>query len=107
LNAGFALGAVAVCAASPAPARIGTLGQSRIDVSNFTQSFLMQNQLNGFSHPTSDEISFCAYLIWEKEGRPANRAKEHWLQAETQLLATRAHDGWTVRTGPAPAIQNL
>ena len=53
----------------------------------------MSQQLNGFSPPDPEEIAFCAYLIWEKEGRPAGREREHWLQAETQLLACRAHDG--------------
>jgi hypothetical protein len=60
----------------------------------------MSQEHNGFSAPTPDEIAFCAYLIWEKEGRPPGREREHWFQAETQLLATRAHDGWT--TEPVP-----
>ncbi len=59
----------------------------------------MSQEHNGFSAPTPDEIAFCAYLIWEREGRPAGRAKEHWLQAETQLMATRAHEGWTAEPG--------
>jgi len=48
--------------------------------------FHMSQEHNGFSAPTRDEIALCAYLIWERE---------FWLQAETQLMATRAHDGWT------------
>jgi hypothetical protein len=55
----------------------------------------MPHQQNGVHPPSNEEIAYCAYLIWEKEGRPSDRAKEHWLQAETQLLATRAHDHWT------------
>jgi hypothetical protein len=55
----------------------------------------MPQEHNGFSPPTPEEIADCAYLIWEKEGRPPGRAREHWLQAETQLMACRAHDGWT------------
>jgi hypothetical protein len=55
----------------------------------------MPQEHNGFSAPTAEEIAFCAYLIWEKEGRPSGREKEHWLQAETQLLATSAHEEWT------------
>jgi hypothetical protein len=55
----------------------------------------MLNEHHGFSHPTEEEIAQCAYLIWEGEGRPAGREKEHWLQAETQLMACRAHEGWT------------
>jgi hypothetical protein len=55
----------------------------------------MSQDSNGFSTPTAEEIAQYAYLIWEREGRPVGREKEHWLQAETQLLATRAHDEWT------------
>jgi len=55
----------------------------------------MSQELNGFQAPALDEIACCAYLIWEKEGRPMGREREHWLQAETQLMATRAHDEWT------------
>ena len=43
---------------------------------------------------THEEISQRAREIWEREGRPEGRAKEHWLQAETELqqktLRTRA-----------------
>ncbi len=45
--------------------------------------------------PSNEEIAYCAYLIWEKEGKPAGHEREHWLQAETQLLACRAHEKWT------------
>jgi hypothetical protein len=55
----------------------------------------MSYEHNGFQAPAEEEIAYCAYLIWEKEGRPSGREREHWLQAETQLMATRAHDGWT------------
>ncbi len=55
----------------------------------------MSHEHNGFHAPPQDEIAYCAYLIWEKEGRPPGREREHWLQAETQLLATRAHEEWT------------
>lgn len=55
----------------------------------------MSQTYNGFSAPSCGEIALCAYLIWEKEGRPLGRESEHWLQAEAQLLACRAHEGWT------------
>lgn len=58
----------------------------------------MSQENNGFAPPSQDEIASCAYLIWEREGRLSGREKEHWLQAETQLIACRAHDGWTVET---------
>ena len=30
------------------------------------------------------EIAKRAYAIWELEGRPAGRALEHWLRAQTE-----------------------
>jgi hypothetical protein len=48
--------------------------------------------MNTFLNP--DDVARCAYLIWEVEGRPAGREQDHWYQAETQLLVTRAHDHW-------------
>jgi hypothetical protein len=55
----------------------------------------MSQEHNGTSTPSKEEIALCAYLIWEREGRQPGRENEYWLQAETQLLATRAHEGWT------------
>jgi hypothetical protein len=81
-------------------------GTPRPRRTEFLSNFFMPYDNDGFSHPSPDEIAYCAYLIWEKEGRPAGRAKEHWLQAETQLMATRAHDGWTTRPEPARTHQN-
>ena len=39
--------------------------------------------------PSPDEIARCAYLIWEREGRPAGREMQHWLEAEAQLRAIK------------------
>ena len=39
-----------------------------------------------------EDIAACAYLIWEKEGKPHGRAAEHWFQAETMLRAMHAAD---------------
>jgi hypothetical protein len=36
---------------------------------------------------TREAIERCAYLIWEREGRPAGRALDNWAQAEAGLLA--------------------
>ena len=38
---------------------------------------------------TPEVIAVCAYIVWEKEGRPHGRDCEHWLQAEAQLIAER------------------
>ena len=37
--------------------------------------------------PTSDEIAHLAYRIWEEEGKAPGRDMDHWLQAETLLMA--------------------
>lgn len=34
---------------------------------------------------TQEEVAARAKLIWEQEGRPSNREKEHWYQAESEL----------------------
>lgn len=52
-------------------------------------------------------IAFCAYMLWDNEGRPVGRDKEHWLKAEAYLrevLAqnSRNHHPLTVRENPAP-----
>lgn len=44
------------------------------------------------SPPTPEEIAVCAYLIWEHEGQPEDRAMQHWLQAEAQLTAAHQHE---------------
>jgi hypothetical protein len=36
------------------------------------------------------DVAACAYMIWEKDGRPHGRDAEHWFQAETLLRAMRA-----------------
>ena len=36
-----------------------------------------------------EKIAARAYEIWEKEGRPDNKAEEHWLRAEREIADTR------------------
>jgi len=38
---------------------------------------------------THEAIAEVAYLLWEKEGRPAGRDQELWLKAENQLKAIK------------------
>lgn len=87
------------------PPRFGGGRRTRVTpdriLSKMYPLLVMPTETDRFSAPTPDEISQCAYLIWEREGRPAGREKEHWLQAETQLLACRAHEVWT--NGPQQA----
>ena len=42
--------------------------------------------------PSEEEITVCAYLIWEHEGRREGRDKVHWRQAEMQLPVFNAGD---------------
>jgi hypothetical protein len=37
------------------------------------------------------DIQMLAFYIWERNGRPDNRALEHWLEAEYLILT-----GWFV-----------
>lgn len=39
--------------------------------------------------PTYSEIAARAYDIYQREGRPMGRDFDHWLAAETQLIAER------------------
>ena len=44
------------------------------------------------SEQAKDEIAVCAYFIWEQEGKPLERALDHWLQGELQLAASLWHE---------------
>jgi hypothetical protein len=39
-----------------------------------------------------DEIAKRAYFLWEKEGKVQGRDEQYWLQAETQLIASRKQE---------------
>jgi len=53
----------------------------------FNNNFVMELTAETKSKRVRESIERCAYLIWEREGRPGSRALEHWTQAEAQLLA--------------------
>lgn len=55
--------------------------------------------------PSHEAIAVCAFLIWEKEGRPSGRDVAFWLQAEKQLLVDCEHDNGVLRplSAAAPA----
>ena len=38
----------------------------------------------------ADRIARRAYEIWDQEGRPTDRAEEHWIQAERELFGKNA-----------------
>ena len=39
------------------------------------------------SRDVEDKIRLRAYQLWDEEGRPSGRDKEHWQQAEAELVA--------------------
>ncbi len=39
---------------------------------------------------TSEQIARRAYFIWEQQGRPAGKEREHWMLAEQQLKAEQS-----------------
>lgn len=40
--------------------------------------------------PDEDTIRHRAYAIWEREGRPHGRDRDHWLQAQWELTGEQA-----------------
>jgi hypothetical protein len=52
--------------------------------------------------PTHDQIAEAAYHIWLREGQPHGRDREHWTQAETQLIADRMQEA--ARTAPPQTL---
>ena len=41
-------------------------------------------------HPKDEAIRDRAYAIWEREGRPPGRDRDHWLQAAWELSGEEA-----------------
>jgi hypothetical protein len=56
-----------------------------------------QNPSNASKNPVGQprwnspdaEVRTTAYYIWEREGRPAGRALDHWLRAENEVRRLR------------------
>ncbi len=51
--------------------------------------------------PTDDAIRDRAYLIWEREGRPPGRDRDHWLQAAWELAGEAARSKVEAKTAAA------
>jgi hypothetical protein len=49
----------------------------------------MSKSTKTYRKPTHDEIAAAAQRIYESEGRPQGKAMDHWLRAESQLVAQR------------------
>lgn len=51
------------------------------------------------SRDVEERIRRRAYEIWEEEGRPGERAEDHWLRAEAEILGKA--EGWGRQRGNA------
>jgi hypothetical protein len=60
--------------------------------------------MKSYQEPSREEIAFCAYCIYETEGRPQGKDQEHWLQAEALLIAERKAQA---RQSSAKAVPKL
>ncbi|WP_137387603.1 DUF2934 domain-containing protein [Rhodoligotrophos defluvii] len=49
-----------------------------------------------------EKIRQRAYAIWEAEGRPHNRDREHWLQAENEVMGHAGARSATRRPSKSP-----
>jgi len=49
------------------------------------------------------EVSNCAYAVWEACGRPFGQDQAHWFQAEAQLLFDAAQDRGLLDARNVPA----
>jgi hypothetical protein len=47
------------------------------------------------------EIARRAYHIWESKGRPVDRAVDHWLQAEAEVMAEAASSAAATAAKPS------
>jgi hypothetical protein len=50
--------------------------------------------------PPHWDVAVAAYYIWEQEGRPHGRDKEHWYKALAQLESRTAHGSGTAEARP-------
>jgi hypothetical protein len=67
----------------------------------------MQTVAHNKRKPSHAEIAWRAYELWEAEGRPHGSELQHWLRAETELIAElRATTGGKKRDQKQPSQRN-
>ncbi len=52
-----------------------------------------------------NEISYRAFLLWEKAGRPVGRDQEFWFAAEQEVSARQTQPATPTAKGPESAPQ--
>lgn len=63
----------------------------------------MSKNSKSYQEPTHQEIAARALAIYEREGRPEGRSEQHWLQAESELIAERKMPASSSTAKPAAA----
>lgn len=58
------------------------------------------------STPKSQDIDILAHQIWEEQGRPEGKDKEHWAQAKQRLASDEQHKGLADDKGLKGPAQN-
>src|SRR5690349_5103420 len=67
----------------------------------------MAKNVKPYREPTHAEISSRAHRIYEMAGRPEGKAMEHWLQAESELIAERKAQAETSAQPARPAARPM
>jgi len=68
---------------------------------NMNRTTNKENQSQNQSKVSRDEVAQRAYQLWEAAGRPVGRDLEYWLQAESELRASKDRRLTTVSAAPA------
>ncbi len=58
--------------------------------------------MSGNPQVNTEQIARRAYEIWQGEGQPAERAIDHWRQAEREILSAQLHAKESAAS-PAPS----
>ncbi len=65
---------------------------------------IMENKIETKMKPDEREIALRAYELWEKGRHESGRDREHWLQAEAELLAARTLGAKSVEARPSQDV---
>ena len=76
-------------------------GWSGNEFMNMNRTTNKENQSQNQSKVGRDEVAQRAYQLWEAAGRPIGRDLEYWLQAESELRASKDRRLTTVSAAPA------
>jgi hypothetical protein len=64
----------------------------------------MENKIETKMKPGVNEIALRAYQLWEKGGNKNGRDREHWLEAEMELMTAWQASEKAVEADPVPDV---